>query len=68
MVLVKQNHQSIFINMVGNVIATMRSPEKTQNLWELENVQLAKLDVLDVSNIEQAIKMALQNLIKLMFW
>lgn len=39
-----------------NVIATMRSPEKETDLSKLENVQLEKLDVLDVSSIEQAIK------------
>jgi NADP-dependent 3-hydroxy acid dehydrogenase YdfG len=39
-----------------NVIATMRSPEKDTELSKLENVQLDKLDVLDVSSIEQAIK------------
>jgi NADP-dependent 3-hydroxy acid dehydrogenase YdfG len=39
-----------------NVIATMRSPEKETELNELENVQLEKLDVLDVSSIDQAIK------------
>lgn len=39
-----------------NVIATMRSPEKDTELSKLENVQLEKLDVLDVSSIEQAIK------------
>lgn len=39
-----------------NVIATMRSPEKETELNELENVQLEKLDVLDGSSIDQAIK------------
>ena len=39
-----------------NVIATMRSPEKDTELSKLENVQLEKLDVLDISSIEQAIK------------
>jgi NAD(P)-dependent dehydrogenase (short-subunit alcohol dehydrogenase family) len=39
-----------------NVIATMRSPEKEKELNKLEKVQLEKLDVLDVSSIEQAIK------------
>jgi NAD(P)-dependent dehydrogenase (short-subunit alcohol dehydrogenase family) len=34
----------------------MRSPEKETELNELENVQLEKLDVLDVSSIDQAIK------------
>lgn len=38
-----------------NVIATMRSPEKETELNTLENVQLEKLDVLDLTSIEQAI-------------
>lgn len=38
------------------VIATMRSPEKETELNRLENVQLEKLDVLDTSSIENAIK------------
>lgn len=38
-----------------NVIATMRSPEKETTLNKLENVQLEKLDVLDVATIEVAI-------------
>lgn len=38
-----------------NVIATMRSPEKETDLNKLENVQLEKLDVLNLSSIEQAI-------------
>ncbi len=39
-----------------NVIATMRSPGNETELTKLENVQLEKLDVLDISSIEQAIK------------
>ena len=39
-----------------NVIATMRSPEKETELGELENVQLEKLDVLDLESINQAIQ------------
>lgn len=38
-----------------NVIATMRSPEKETALNKLENVQIEKLDVLDLTSIEQAI-------------
>jgi NADP-dependent 3-hydroxy acid dehydrogenase YdfG len=38
-----------------NVIATMRSPEKDTELRGLENVQLEKLDVLDLASIETAI-------------
>lgn len=39
-----------------NVIATMRSPEKETELNRLENVHLEKLDVLDVTTIDRAIK------------
>ncbi|MBX7153586.1 MAG: SDR family oxidoreductase [Candidatus Kapaibacterium sp.] len=39
-----------------NVIATMRSPEKETELNKFENVHLEKLDVLDISSIEQSIK------------
>tara|TARA_R110002126_G_scaffold77796_2_gene193924 strand:+ start:22110 stop:22916 length:807 start_codon:yes stop_codon:yes gene_type:complete len=39
-----------------NVIATMRSPEKDTELSTLENIHLEKLDVLDLTSIEQAIK------------
>ena len=39
-----------------NVITTMRTPEKETELNNLENVQLEKLDVLDLTSIEQAIK------------
>lgn len=38
-----------------NVIATMRSPEKESELNKLKNVQLEKLDVLDLLSIETAI-------------
>jgi NADP-dependent 3-hydroxy acid dehydrogenase YdfG len=39
-----------------NVIATMRSPEKETELNKLANIHLERLDVLDVTSIEQAIK------------
>ncbi|MFT4850593.1 MAG: NADP-dependent 3-hydroxy acid dehydrogenase YdfG [Sediminicola sp.] len=39
-----------------NVIATMRTPEKETELTKLENVQLERLDVLDLASIDQAIK------------
>lgn len=39
-----------------NVIATMRSPEKETELNQLENIQLEKLDVLDLDSINQAIQ------------
>lgn len=48
---------AIYFQQQGwNVIATMRSPEKDTELSKLENVHLEKLDVLDLSSIEQAIK------------
>jgi len=43
-----------------NVIATMRSPEKETELNKLENVQLEKLDVLDLESIDQAIQNSIQ--------
>jgi NADP-dependent 3-hydroxy acid dehydrogenase YdfG len=43
-----------------NVIATMRSPEKDTELKELENIQLEKLDVLDLVSINQAIQNGIQ--------
>lgn len=39
-----------------NVIATMRTPEKEIELNKLENVQVEKLDVLDLGSINQAIQ------------
>ncbi|MEZ4829830.1 MAG: SDR family oxidoreductase [Bacteroidia bacterium] len=39
-----------------NVIATMRRPEKETELRGMENVQLEKLDVLDLASIHQAIE------------
>ena len=39
-----------------NVIATMRSPEKEEDLKALDNVLVAKLDVLDENSIAQAVK------------
>lgn len=39
-----------------NVIATMRTPGKESELNKLENVQLERLDVLDLESIDQAIK------------
>ena len=39
-----------------NVIATMRTPEKETELNKFENVQLEKLDVLDLESIDKAIK------------
>lgn len=39
-----------------NVIATMRTPEKETELNKLENIQLERLDVLDLESIDEAIK------------
>jgi NAD(P)-dependent dehydrogenase (short-subunit alcohol dehydrogenase family) len=39
-----------------NVIAAMRSPEKETALADLENVQLARLDVLDLDSIHRAVQ------------
>lgn len=39
-----------------NVIATMRTPEKEQELSQLDNVLVTRLDVQDLSTIEQAIR------------
>ena len=45
-----------FQNKGWNVIATMRNPEKEIELNKLENVQLEKLDVLDLESIHTAIQ------------
>ena len=42
-----------------NVIATMRSPEEETVLRNLENVQLERLDVLDLDSINQAIHLGI---------
>lgn len=39
-----------------NVIATMRSPEDESELTQLEGVLVAKLDVIDATSIDQAIR------------
>ncbi|MVM34804.1 SDR family NAD(P)-dependent oxidoreductase [Spirosoma sp. HMF4905] len=44
-----------FANEGWNVIATMRSPENEQELTQLKNVLVTKLDVQESSTIEQAI-------------
>jgi short-subunit dehydrogenase len=43
-----------------NVIATMRNPENETELNQLENVLVAKLDVLDLDSIQNAFKEGLQ--------
>jgi NAD(P)-dependent dehydrogenase (short-subunit alcohol dehydrogenase family) len=44
-----------FLAQNWNVIATMRNPEKEEELTRLENVLVLKLDVEDTANIEAAI-------------
>lgn len=39
-----------------NVIATMRSPEKEEELTQLENVFVTALDVQDIASIQKAVK------------
>ncbi len=43
-----------------NVIATMRSPEKEEELKNFENVLVTKLDVLELNTIEQAINAGIE--------
>lgn len=43
-----------------NVIATMRTPAKETELNKLENIQLEKLDVLDLESIKQTIQNGIQ--------
>lgn len=43
-----------------NVVATMRHPEKETELNSLENVLVTKLDVLDLSSIEDAVNKGIQ--------
>lgn len=51
-----------------NVIATMRTPEKEEELTQLDNVLVSRLDVLDVDSIDNTIKQVSKNLEKLMYW
>lgn len=50
----------LFQDKGWNVIATMRNPESETELKDLENVQLTKLDVLDLNSIEKAIAEGIQ--------
>jgi len=43
-----------------NVIATMRSPEKEQELTTIENVFVTKLDVTDKESIQKSIEIAIE--------
>jgi NAD(P)-dependent dehydrogenase (short-subunit alcohol dehydrogenase family) len=51
----------IFQKQGWNVVATMRSPEKEQELNKLQNVLVTRLDVQDSGSIETAVKEALQH-------
>jgi NAD(P)-dependent dehydrogenase (short-subunit alcohol dehydrogenase family) len=44
-----------------NVVATMRSPENEQELSELENVLVTRLDVQDPESIQNAVQEAIQH-------
>jgi short-subunit dehydrogenase len=50
----------LFQSKGWNVIATMRNPEKETELILLQNVLVAKLDVLDLNSINAAIELGLQ--------
>ena len=43
-----------------NVIATMRTPEKEEDLTELDNVLVTKLDVLDLDSIDQSLRKGIE--------
>lgn len=51
----------IFQAQGWNVIATMRSPENEQELNQLENVKVTKLDVQDRELIQSAVNQAIQH-------
>ncbi|MCH7415605.1 SDR family oxidoreductase [Belliella sp. R4-6] len=50
----------LFQSKGWNVIATMRTPENEADLSQLENVLVARLDVLDLDSIQNAFKEGLQ--------
>jgi NADP-dependent 3-hydroxy acid dehydrogenase YdfG len=50
----------LFQSKGWNVIATMRTPENETELTTLDNVLVAKLDVLDLGSIENAVKSGIQ--------
>jgi NADP-dependent 3-hydroxy acid dehydrogenase YdfG len=50
----------LFQSKAWNVIATMRNPEKETELTELENVLVAKLDVLDLDSVQKAFEDGVQ--------
>lgn len=43
-----------------NVVATMRTPEKEEELGKLENVLVTRLDVTDLSSIDEAVKAGIE--------
>ncbi|MGK0365793.1 MAG: NADP-dependent 3-hydroxy acid dehydrogenase YdfG [Saprospiraceae bacterium] len=43
-----------------NVIATMRTPEKEEELTQLDNILVARLDVLDLASIDNTIKAGIE--------
>lgn len=50
----------LFQSQGWNIIATMRSPEKEEELIEFENVLIARLDVQDRDSITQAVKKGIE--------
>jgi NAD(P)-dependent dehydrogenase (short-subunit alcohol dehydrogenase family) len=50
----------LFQSKGWNVIATMRNPENETELNQLENILVAKLDVLDLDSIQNAFREAVQ--------
>ena len=50
----------IFQQQGWNVVATMRSPENEQELRELENVLVTRLDVQDLESIQKAVDETIQ--------
>lgn len=49
-----------FQNKGWNVIATMRTPEKEEELINLDNVLVTKLDVTDLESIQHAVKTGIE--------
>lgn len=50
----------LFQSKGWNVMATIRNPENETELTELENVLVAKLDILDLNSIQKAFSEAIQ--------
>ncbi|MCB0696134.1 MAG: SDR family oxidoreductase [Chitinophagaceae bacterium] len=49
----------LFSEKGWNVVATMRTPEKEEELTKLENIFVTKLDVQDETSVQQAIQQAM---------